>query len=493
MKNSWLFKLIISFLIIILIGGSITAVITSRATLTAFTLYTTRNGKIWADRLAPGLVEYYSRSKSWIGVETWLQDNYFVKISTESTDGMMMGPGGGQGQGHGPGSGRIDSDNSMMGALGQRLILADENGLIIYDSFFELSGIQLTQTEITNGTPIVYQSNQVGTLLITPGGTGAGETPADEFQSSVYRAVITSAIVAILIALLLGSLLFIQITAPLRKLRQAAAAISDGDLTHRVDIKGADEFADLGTTFNTMAESLSRSELQRQQLMADVAHELRTPLTAIQGTIEGMQDEVLPMDKDQLDALYAETTLLNRLIDDLRILSLAENNQLKLNPQPTDINALIKNIIDRAQSQAQLKNVLIEDQLEDNLPEIPIDADRFTQIMNNLINNAMRYTPKGGSIKIYTRQSKPGSIIQISVSDSGTGITLEDLPHVFDRFYRADKSRTRASGGSGLGLAIVKGLVEAHGGKVRVESPILFTDDQKGNGTRFIIELPIKK
>lgn len=491
MKNSWLIKLIAAFLIIILIGGSITAVITSRATLTAFTLYTTRNGKIWADRLAPGLIEYYSRSNSWAGVETWLQENYFGKISTESTDGMMMGQGGGQGQGHGPGSGRDEIENSMMGALGQRLILADENGIIIYDSLSELSGIQLTQTEITNGTPIVYKSNQVGTLLITPGGIGTGDTPADDFQASVYRAVITSAIVAVIIALLLGSLLFIQITAPLRKLRKAAAAISDGDLSHRVDIKGADEFADLGTTFNTMAESLGRSELQRQQLMADVAHELRTPLTAIQGTIEGMQDEVLPMDKDQLDALYAETTLLNRLIDDLRILSLAENNQLKLNPQLTDINALIKNITDRAQSQAQLKGIEIENHLEENLPGIAVDADRFVQIMNNLINNALRYTPKGGSIHIDTRLTQPMSQVQISVSDSGSGIAHEDLPHVFDRFYRADKSRTRASGGSGLGLAIVKGLIEAHGGKVWVESPILLTEDHKGYGTRFSIELPV--
>ncbi|HCS40322.1 MAG TPA: hypothetical protein DIW44_12160 [Anaerolineaceae bacterium] len=480
MKNSWLFKLIGAFLVIIAIGGLVTSILTSRATLRAFNLYTTRSGQILARRLAPDLAEFYKLNDSWLGVDIFLQESSM----TQQHQGMM-----GQGNGMGNAQG-LSSDNSMMEALGQRLFLADDQGVVIYDSLDEFTGNQLTPIEIVKGIPVLLEKKIIGTLLITPGSQSATTTLANEFQASVRRAVISSAIIAGITALALGIILFFQITAPMRKLRKAASAIAEGDLTQRVEIQGEDEFAQLGETFNQMASNLSHAEIHRQHLMADVAHELRTPLTAIQGTVEGMQDGVLPCDAEQLSTLLAETTLLNRLIEDLRLLSLAETNQLKLVRQPVDINGLIKQITERIQPQAHSKEIHLDQSLQEGLPALQVDSDRITQILSNLINNALRYTPKDGSIQVTTSQPNPTVAVTISVTDTGTGISPEDIPHIFDRFYRADKSRSRASGGSGLGLAIVKELVEAHGGTIRVESPALETDDHQGYGTSFIMEFP---
>lgn len=482
MKNSWLFKLIGAFLLIIAIGGLVTSLLTSRATLNAFNLYTTRSGQIWAQRITPDLVEYYELNNSWLGVNVFLEGSSMT--STTQHQGMM-----GQGNGRGNGLGQ-STDNSMMSALGQRLILADFQGKVIYDSMDEYTGIQLTSIEIKKGIPILVDNRSVGTLLITPGSQAASTSLANEFQATVRRAIIRSSIIAGITALVLGIFLFFQITAPMRKLRKAAAAIADGDLSQRVEIRGKDEFAQLGETFNQMAANLSQAEIQRQHLMADVAHELRTPLTAIQGTVEGMQDGILPSDTEQLNALLAETTLLNRLIEDLRLLSLAENNQLKLLRQPVELNNLINQIVERIQPQAHLKEIRLDKRLQEGLPTLQVDPDRITQILNNLIKNALRYTPKAGSIEISTIQRNLAAPVQISVTDTGTGIEARDLLYVFDRFYRADKSRSRASGGSGLGLAIVKELVEAHGGTIRVESPVFEKEGQKGYGTRFVVELP---
>ncbi len=484
MKNSWLFKLIGAFLIIIAVGGLVTSVLTSRATLRAFNLYTTRSGQIWARRIAPDLAEYYALNKSWQGVELFLQETSM----SQQHQGMM---GQGNGNGSGKGSAQDTSDNSMMSALGQRLILSDAQGLVIYDSLNELTDNKLAPVEILEGIPILVDKRIVGTLLVTPGSQAATTTLANEFQTSVRRAIISSGLIAGITALALGAILFFQITAPMRKLRKAAAAIAEGDLTQRVEINGEDEFAQLSETFNQMAVNLSEAEIQRQHLMADVAHELRTPLTAIQGTVEGMQDGVLPCDAEQLNALLSETTLLNRLIEDLRLLSLAETNQLKLLRQPVEINDLINQIIERLQPQARIKEIHLEHSLQDGLPSLQMDPDRITQIISNLVNNAIRYTPPGGSIQISTTQNLPAAKVMIEVKDTGTGIAAHDVPHIFDRFYRADKSRSRISGGSGLGLAIVKELVEAHGGIIKVESPIFETDKPEAYGTCFKMEFPI--
>ena len=348
MRSSLIFKLMGAFLLVIAIGALVISFMTSLATRNAFTLYTTRNGKVWAQRLAPVLAEYYLQANSWQGVDTFLQTDISEQYFSN-----------GMGQGHGRGAGRQSSEDGMSG-MGQRLILADVQGMVISDTQNELSGKQISQEEIKNGAPITVNDQQVGTLMVTPQNFTASDTATGEFLSSVNHAIFSSVIVAGVIAIIMGAVLFLQITAPLSQLKKAASAIAEGDLSQRVQIRSHDELGELGRTFNFMAESLSNAEIQRQHLVADVAHELRTPLAAIQGTLEGMQDGVLPLDEEQLAALHAETLLLNRLVNDLRLLSLAETGHLKLELQEVIPGELIQSIVDRAKSQAGLKKYYIE-------------------------------------------------------------------------------------------------------------------------------------
>ena len=482
MRNSLLFKLMGAFLLVIIVGSLVISILTSQATKQAFTLYSTRSGQIWAERLAPVLADYYTQNNSWNGVDAILQTTLATQYAPMGTGNMM-----GQGRGNGQSTG-----NGMMENLDQRMILVDANGIVISDTLNELVGTPISAAELKNGTPITHNDTLLGTLLITPSNLAQTGSPAGEFLTSVNQAISGSAIIAGIIALIIGTVLFFQITAPLRQLKKAAIAIAGGDLTQRVNIRSKDEFGELGNTFNQMAAALSNSETQRQHLMADVAHELRTPLAAIQGTLEGMQDGLLPLDEEQLTALHAETTLLNRLIGDLRLLSLAETGQLKLELHETDPGNLIKQIAERAKIQSLQKHISIQTDIQDNLPKISIDADRVTQVLNNLIHNAMRYTPEGGMMTVQASLRAGSSFLEISVTDTGTGISQEDLPYVFDRFYRADKSRSRSSGGSGLGLAIVKQLIEAHGGTVKAESPAFQDGNEPGYGTKFSLFLPIQ-
>lgn len=482
MRNSLIFKLMGAFLLVIAIGALVISVLTSQATRNAFTLYTTRSGLAWAQQLAPDLADYYALNGNWQGVEAYLQSEDNSSITPGGT-GMM-------GQGHRYGAG-AQNTAGMMGMMGQRLILADEKGIVVSDTQNELTGQQLPIDELANGAAIRLDNRQVGTILVTPNNIITSGTPAEEFLTSVNQAIFSSAAIAGVIALILGALLFIQITSPLRQLKKAAAAISRGDLSQRVEIHSHDEFGALGQTFNRMADSLSNAEIQRQHLIADVAHELRTPLAAIQATLEGMQDGVLPLDDEQITTLHAETGLLNRLVGDLRLLSLAEAGELKLELQKVEPEDFLQQIIERAKSQANQKNIHLETILPPNLPVIRIDSDRITQVLNNLISNALHYTTEGGTITLQASSPVGSRALDVSISDTGPGIDPDHIPYVFDRFYRADKSRTRSSGGSGLGLAIVKQLVEAHGGKVWVESPIYTDTLDHGFGTKITFSLPL--
>jgi signal transduction histidine kinase len=484
MNRSLFFKLLGAFLLVIAIGSLVIYFLTSRATKNAFTLYTTRSSQVWGARIAPELADYYTQSNSWQGVEILLQSILASETSISGNQNTMMGQGMGRGYGQG-----FQSSNGMMSGSDQRLILADARGTVVSDTQNSLTGKLLPATELENGTPILINNELIGTLIVTPDFLSKSGSPASEFLASVNQAIISSAIIAGGIAIFLGAVLFFQITSPLRQLRKAATAITNGDLEHRIDIHSRDEFGELGQTFNNMAESLSKAEKQRQHLMADVAHELRTPLSSIQGTLEAMQDGVLPLDEDQLTALHGETTLLNRLIGDLSLLSRAETGHLQLEFQDVDINKLIYQIVEQIKPLAVQKGVRLDADLQTGIPDIHLDPDRFAQIINNLVNNALRYTPNGGSITVKSALQTGKNNLLVSVTDTGSGITPENLPYIFDRFYRADKSRSRSSGGSGLGLSIVKQLVEAHNGQVYAESPIFTDKNNNGYGTQITFTL----
>jgi signal transduction histidine kinase len=231
-----------------------------------------------------------------------------------------------------------------------------------------------------------------------------------------------------------------------------------------------------------MAADLQHAEQLRRNLVADVAHELRTPLSNIKGYLEAIRDRVMKPSRATIRSLNEEVALLSRLVDELQELSLAEAGELKLVYQAEDITMLLKQAAASWQPKVAAKEISLSLDLPDNLPEVNIDWQRISQVVHNFLENAATHTPKGGSISVAA--GAQDSWVEVRVSDTGEGIPPEDLPNIFERFYRVDRSRARATGGSGLGLTIAKRLVEAHGGKIAVES-------QLGKGSSFSFTVPI--
>lgn len=297
----------------------------------------------------------------------------------------------------------------------------------------------------------------------------------------ILRSSLYSSLIAFIIAGLAGYWTAGRITRGLVHLRDAAQRLDLRDLTQRVPVEGGDEIADLARTFNRMGDRLETEERGRRQLLADVAHELRHPLAVLQGRLDLMQDGAVPLDHASLLPLQDEVIRLTRLVGDLRDLSLAEVGRLSLHMGPVDVGGLLGGLFVNLEPVAVARSVNLRVEAAPDLPAVQADGDRLRQVFVNLIANALQYTPAGGSVRVEARPDA-GSL-RVAVCDSGPGIPAEDLPHLFDRFYRADKSRTRATGGSGLGLAIVRSLVELHGGRVSVES-------REGQGSCFTVLLP---
>jgi signal transduction histidine kinase len=307
--------------------------------------------------------------------------------------------------------------------------------------------------------------------------------PEQAFLSAVTIALWVAGFGAGGLALILGFFFARKIVAPLRRLTVAAEGISQGNLAQRVEVKGQDEVGKLAEAFNQMAQDLSRNEEVRRNLLADIAHELRTPLTVVQGNLEGMLDGVVDPTPEHIASLHEEVSLLSRLVSDLRDLSLADAGQLHLQLVRANLAELVEKALARVQAQADEKGIGLKRDLPGNLPQASLDADRIGQVITNLLTNAVRHTPAGGEITVRVRKDEAAGAIRVSVVDTGSGIAPQDLPYVFDRFYRVDKSRARSSGGSGIGLAIVKQLVEAHHGRAWVEST-------PGKGSTFSFTLP---
>lgn len=258
-----------------------------------------------------------------------------------------------------------------------------------------------------------------------------------------------------------------RVSEPLDELLEASERIAAGDYSVRVTGNGPREMRSMGIAFNAMASRLQTQDEQRRQWLADVSHELRTPLTILQGNLEGLIDDVYVADKQRLGSLLEEVRVLSRLADDLRVLALAQDGNLKLRLEATDLAKLIREIAAAAQTQADTNGARLELAVEAGLPALEIDAERIKQVLNNLLSNALRYTPSGKavSVSLSKRAAHGGSWLAVSVRDQGPGIAPEDLPHVFDRYYKGADSR-----GMGLGLAIAKHIVDAHGGEISVSS-----------------------
>lgn len=307
------------------------------------------------------------------------------------------------------------------------------------------------------------------------------------FLTSVHTSLIWVGLIILVIGLGVSYLLARSITVPLRQLSEAAEQIERGEFGHQVLVETTDEVGHLAAVFNRMSDTLATNTKLRKQLFANVAHELKTPLAIIQGNLEGMLDDVITPGKEQLQSLFEEAVRLNRLIKDLRELSLAEVRQLALEKYPGDINQLLNRVVLMVKPLSDEKNIAITCDFDKDLPEICVDHDRIGQVFYNLLINAIRYSPSESKVLVSSGRTveKGKDWLVVHVMDNGPGIAAEDIPHIFEHFYRSEKSRDRKKGGSGIGLAIVKQLVEIHDGHVKVES-------LQGEGSEFIVYLPIE-
>ena len=305
------------------------------------------------------------------------------------------------------------------------------------------------------------------------------DTYLDAISNSLWRA----ALIAVLAALGLAALFSRLLTGPLNDLKSSARRIRDGNLSHRVSIASDDEIGEVASAFNDMARQLESNENARRQFLADVVHELRTPLSIIQGNLEAWRDGVVAATPEDVVPVHDEAVLMGRLITDLRDLSLAEAGQLGLTKEITDIGALASSVAETYVPRAA--SLGIELRYESTPKEAlraAADPGRIRQVLRNLIENALRHTPRGGSVCISATRIAD-STVSVTVRDTGAGIPSEHLPHVFEHFYKADRSRDRSRSGSGIGLAIVRQLVEAHGGSVHAMS-------EPGAGSTFVFSLP---
>jgi len=319
-------------------------------------------------------------------------------------------------------------------------------------------------------------------------GSGQGASMMAElftgFRAGVFEALAWAAGAAVLVAVLISLLLSRSILRPLRDMMQASQRISEGHYDERVRVGGADELGQLAERFNGMAEKLHQVEAMRRQLIGDVSHELRTPLTAIKGSMEGLMDGVLPASDETYQQIHQEADRLNRLVDDLQELSRVEAGAYELDLRPTDLAPILETLAKRFRQPFEAKRVGFDLSLPASLPPVLADEHRILQVLTNLTANALQYTPEGGSVAISAIRAN--AHVQLTVRDTGAGIAPEHLSHLFDRFYRVDKSRSRAAGGgSGIGLTIAKYLVEAHGGKIWVES------EGVGKGSAFSFTLAV--
>lgn len=454
-------KLIIAFASIVILMASLQSIFFQQRVERDFEEYISQNEtekiEFWKDLL----IDYYLYYGTLDGIQEVLEES---NIGARQKRGYMGG------------------NNYFLPMLDNfEIVVVDTNGVVIGDtesqllgeSAKDISGLKesLEVDGVKIGEMIVYRGKTIGFLTIE-----------QQFIKSMNTSIILSTIIAVIIAVIIGIFISGKITKPLEKLMIGIKHISRGDTSYRVKVDTRDEFHKLANAFNDMSQKIQQNEEVRRSLVADVAHELRTPLSILGGRLESIQEGVLEPSQEVIVQLNDEVFRLSRLVDDLQQLGLAEAGKLPLNKRLVNLNDLIQKVIYHFSWLAEEKNINIKLISTDDII-INVDPDRITQVIINILGNALRHSPENEEVELLI--DRENNDVVIKIEDNGQGIDPEQLPYIFERFYRTDSSRSRDQGGTGLGLSIAKGFVEAHGGTILVES-------EKGNGTAFIISLPIE-
>ncbi|HAF47770.1 MAG TPA: hypothetical protein DCL08_00840 [Anaerolineaceae bacterium] len=447
MSMRW--RLLGAFALVIIIALGTIAVVTRYTTKQEVQRFLGYGGQVGLENLADTLENYYADNGSWSGI------------------GSAPDARSGRGQGQ-RGSGSAGIGNHL---------LVDANGIVVYSPRDAEIGQQVSSQQLSQSINLEVSGEVVGYLL--PEG-GIPELP-DNFEGllieRVNRATLLAALVSGGIAILLALILATLILKPVRDLTQAAKEMSAGDLSQRVDIQGKGEMTALGQTFNKMAQSLQEAEVRRRAMTADIAHELRNPLAIQRAHLEALQDGVYPLNSENLEPIAEQNQQLTRLVEDLRTLALADAGSLALNKRKIDLIEVCRDTVKRFEPQTMGKNIALDTDCQLERLWVEADKERLQQILDNLMQNAIRYTPEAGWIRL-TLTNK-GGVGVFKVYNNGPQLSGEALSRLFERFYRAEKARDRASGGTGLGLAIARQLAEAHGGSLdgsnHPEGGVVFT------------------
>lgn len=374
-------------------------------------------------------------------------------------------------------------DISVSGKTGH--ILTDENGVIVYSPVEGDIGMTVANSALINAIAIVNDSNEIVGYLIPAGGNpDLPKNLETQLLSRIQQATMIAALISGGIAIILALILAQVILKPVKVLTRAAESMAQGNLDQRVTIKGKDEVAVLGRTFNQMATSIQAVEAQRRSMTSDIAHELRTPLAVQQANLEALQDGVYPLTVATLTPVVEQNRLLTRLVDDLRTLALADSGELSLNRRPINLPELCSQVVLRFEAAMAHTGIQVRQVAEAGIPLVMADPERIEQILHNLLQNAQRYTPSNAvvDVKLFTEDN----MVVVQVSDHGLGIPEAELEKIFERFHRVEKGRDRIKGGTGLGLAIARKLAEAHGGSLSA------SNDPEG-GAVFSLRLPLGK
>ncbi len=443
--NTLQVKIFGAFLLVILMAVGSNALYVKQGTEQEIEVYEERTERLYMLRMEHWLLGYYAHGGGWDDISVYIEE--------------------------------------MEVLSGQRVILTNAYGEVIADSQGELLG-QYFEKEHWHHRSLIHHRGEglLGMLYISPEPTIETELTR-ELAESISTSLYVGSLIAVGFALLLTMVLSSAIASPMRKFSEAAKRVGAGDFTYQVHIKDRGDFGQLAAAFNRMTRDLRSTSLMRRHLTADIAHELRTPLTNIRGYVEAMKDSLVPY-PEGVDLVEDESVQLSRLVDDLQELALAEAGALKLSLEPVTLQQVVRHVIRGQESTALKSGITLIEAVPDHPVVITADEGRLRQMLQNLIANAVIHTAAGGTITVSLDWNDRSA--RITVTDTGRGMSAEELSHVFDRFYRADPSRSRSTGGTGLGLTITRYLAEALGGTVEAEST-------PGKGSVFTIRLPLTR